>query len=410
MKIPVIIPYTDHREIEEIAKVVASGWVAQGPKVAEFEKAVAAHEGVRHGVATASCTTALHLLMHGLGIGAGQDVLVPSFTFVATANSVAHTGARPRFVDVLPETFCIDPVSVEATIADNYASHEGKLVHKRDGGVLSAMVVVHQFGLCADMPRLTAIAQRYHLRIVEDAACALGASIGDIHEGGFGNPSCVSFHPRKSITTGEGGMILTQDDGLATRLRMLRTHGASTSEVSRHQSDGFLLPAFSEIGYNYRMTDIQAAMGLAQMEKIEHILEVRRSRAARYDELLSGLDWLTTPVEPEGYFHTYQSYVCMLRPAVKSVEAGGDLRNQLLSLLAAEGVSTRQGTHACHLLECYQVAEGMAQDSLPNAYACDRLSLTLPLYVQMTDAEQDYVVEKLKEAYTCLTSTANVSS
>jgi dTDP-4-amino-4,6-dideoxygalactose transaminase len=402
MNIPVIIPYTDNREIEEIAKVVASGWVAQGAKVAEFEKMVAAHEDIANGVATTSCTTALHLVMHALGIGAGQEVLVPSFTFVASANAIAHTGAKPRFVDVLPETFCIDPLSVERTVEENYNKQDGRLVHKRDGGVLTAMVLVHQFGLCADMPALSALAAKYNLRIIEDSACALGAKIGGTHQGAFGNPSCISFHPRKSITTGEGGMILTDDDDLTARLRGLRSHGASVSEIARHNANGFLLPSFADIGYNYRMTDIQAAMGLAQMEKFEYILETRREKAARYNELLSNLDWLVTPVEPDGYYHTYQSYVCRLRFEGLSSALGGEKRDKLLSLLADKGVTTRQGTHACHTLACYIKVYGIAPEAIPNAYACDRLTLTLPLYVRMTDSEQEYVVEQLKDIHKCL--------
>ena len=402
MNIPVIIPYTDNREIEEIAKVVSSGWVAQGPKVAEFEKAVAAHEGIAEGIATTSATTALHLAMHGMGIGSGQDVLVPSFTFVASANSVAHTGAKPRFVDVLKETFCIDPVSVRQTISDNYTRNDGNLINKEDGNVLTTIMAVHQFGLCADMPALTEIAKEHNLQIIEDAACALGAKIGDTHQGAFGNVSCISFHPRKSITTGEGGMILTDDESLATRLRGLRSHGASASEIARHNSNGFLLPSFDSVGYNYRMTDIQAAMGLAQMEKLDFILETRREKAKRYDSILSDLDWLTTPKEPQGYYHTYQSYACMLRFDGLTSSEGGEKRDTLLALLEQKGIATRQGTHASHSLECYKKIYNLDDEQLPNSFACDKLSLTLPLYVQMTDAEQDYVAEQLKEVYKCL--------
>jgi dTDP-4-amino-4,6-dideoxygalactose transaminase len=252
------------------------------------------------------------------------------------------------------------------------------------------------------MPALTSLTKEYGLKIIEDSACALGAKIGDRHQGSFGNPSCLSFHPRKSITTGEGGMILTDSTELADRLRGLRSHGASTSEIARHINHCFLLPSFSDIGYNYRMTDIQAAMGLAQMEKFEFILETRRKKATRYNELLADTDWLKTPVQPEGYYHTYQSYVCMLMFEGLSSTDGGEKRDKLLTLLAEKGVATRQGTHASHVLECYQKLYGIDAESLPNSYACDRLSITLPLYVQMTDAEQDYVVEQLKEAYSCL--------
>ena len=396
MNIPVIIPFTDNREVEEIAKVIESGWVAQGPIVAEFEKTVAAHEGIGHGIATTSCTTALHLVLHTLGIGAGHDVIVPSFTFVASANSIAHTGASPRFVDVLRETFCIDPASARQYICENYQTRNDELVNNDNGNCLKAIMVVHQFGLCADMIALTELANEFGLKIIEDSACALGAKIGDKHQGTFGNPSCLSFHPRKSITTGEGGMILTDNVELAERLRGLRSHGATASEISRHHNNSFLLPPFDSIGYNYRMTDIQAAMGLAQMEKLDHILEERRQKAARYNNLLASFDWLTTPVEPEGHYHTYQSYVCMLKFDGLSSTEGGEKRDKLLTLLAEKGIATRQGTHASHTLECYRKLYGIEPESIPNAYACDRLSLTLPLFVQMTDEEQDYVVEQLE--------------
>jgi len=402
MNIPVIIPYTDHREIEEITDVIKSGWVAQGPKVADFENSVANHEGIAHGIATTSCTTALHLLLHTLGIGQGHDVIVPSFTFVASANSIIHAGANPRFVDVIPETFCIDPISVESYINENYNLENGKLIHKLENSSLTAIMAVHQFGLCADIPSLLKIANEYNLIIIEDSACALGAMIGDKHQGAFGNPSCLSFHPRKSITTGEGGMILTDDDKLAERLRSLRSHGAATSEITRHKNHGFLLPGFDSIGYNFRMTDIQAAMGIAQMEKFDFILKTRRIKAARYNELLSAMDWIKPPTEPNGYYHTYQSYVCMLNFNNVSIAEGGAKRDSLLSILAEKGIATRQGTHAPHTLKCYKDLYNLDENAIPNSFLCDMLSLTLPLYVQMTDTEQDYVVNQLKEAYLCL--------
>jgi len=402
MNIPVIIPYTDHCELEKINKVIQSGWFAQGPMVAEFEEAVAAHEGVAHGIATTSCTTALHLVLFALGIGEGYDVLVPSYTFVASANSIAHTGAKPRFVDILEETFCIDPQAARKYIEDNYSYKNGLYTNSADGNILKAIMVVHQFGLCADMTSMTKLATDYKLQIIEDSACALGAKIGDLHQGQFANPSCLSFHPRKSITTGEGGMILTDDGELAERLRGLRSHGAAISAHTRHQINSFAFPPFDDIGYNYRMTDIQAAMGIAQMEKFDYILETRRKKAKRYDELLKPIDWITIPTEPKGYTHSYQSYVCMLNFGNISLYNGGLKRDKLLILLAEKGIATRQGAHAAHTLGCYQKIYNMKPEALPVSYACDRLSLTLPLYVQMTDSEQDYVIEQLQEVYSCL--------
>jgi len=399
MNIPVTKPYTDHRETEEIAKVVASGWFAQGPVVEEFEKAVAAHEGANFGVATTSCTTALHLALHAMGLGPGFDVLVPSFTFVASANSIVHTGAKPRFVDIRQDTFNIDVVAARKYIEENYDYSDGLLKNKSGTGVLKAIMVVHQFGLCADMAAFLALAKEFNLQIIEDSACALGAKIGDKHQGQFGNLACLSFHPRKSITTGEGGMILTDDEELAMSLRGLRSHGAAISAHTRHNMGSFALPPFDRIGYNYRMTDLQAAMGLAQMEKVDFIMETRRKLAKRYDKLISDIDWLTAPIEPEGYTHSYQSYVCMLKFDDLSSFEGGEKRDKILTLLSEKGIATRQGAHASHALECYRLKYGLHQEALPVSYACDRLSLTLPLYVQMTDTEQDYVVEMLQEAF-----------
>jgi dTDP-4-amino-4,6-dideoxygalactose transaminase len=303
----------------------------------------------------------------------------------------------------LQETFCVDPLSVKSFIDENYYGKDGKLIHNKEGSELTAIMVVHQFGLCADMPSISALAKEHGLKVIEDSACALGAKIGSKHQGTFGNPSCLSFHPRKSITTGEGGMILTDDMDLAERLRGLRSHGATISAHARHvNKNSFTLPPFDSIGYNYRMTDIQAAMGIAQMEKFDFILDTRRKRAARYNDLLADFDWLIRPVEPDGYYHTYQSYVCMLRLDGITITEGGSKRDRLIVALAEKGIATRMGAHASHMLECYQNVYRLDAQDVPVSYDCDRLSLTLPLYVQMTDMEQDYVVEQLKEIYKCL--------
>lgn len=396
-KIPVTTPYFDGEEQKAAAEAITSGWVAQGPRVAEFEKQIAAHEGIREGVATTSCTTALHLAMVAQGLGAGMDAIAPAFTFVATENAITATGATPVMTDIHRETFNIDAEKTREIIETRYVRKDGKTVNRETGNVLWGIVPVHEFGLCCEIDKINALAKEYGLTVIEDAACALGAKIGEKHEGAFGNTSCVSFHPRKSITTGEGGMVMTDDPALAKRMRELRTHGSTVSADARDKGKGFLLPEFPEAGFNYRMTDINAAVGLAQIKKLDYIIAEKRKRAALYNEIIRAkAPELITPVEPEGWFHTYQSYVCMLdyeRLGKKSIAEGGALRNELLQRLEDQGIATRQGTHAVHMLGYYRNRFGYKPEDFVNAYACDHLSITLPLYIGITDEDQEYVID-----------------
>ena len=267
--------------------------------------------------------------------------------------------------------------------------------------ILWGIVPVHEFGLCCDIHEINRIASEYSLKVIEDAACALGAKIGETHQGGFGNPSCISFHPRKSITTGEGGMIMANDEAMAKRMKELRTHGSTISADARHKGKGFLLPEFNEAGYNYRMTDIQAAVGMAQVEKLDWIIAEKQRRASLYNQLIGELlPEFIVPHVPEGYYHTYQSYVCMLdlgKLGLSSVAEGGEYRNTLLQKLEDLGIATRQGTHAVHMLGYYRNRFGYRPEDYPTAYACDHLSITLPLYVQMSDADQEYVIKTIRE-------------
>ena len=405
MNIPVIIPYTDHSETEEIAKVVESGWVAQGSKVAEFEKLVAAYENAAYGIATTSCTTALHLALAAMGLTDGHDCIVPSFTFTASPNAVLYTGARPVFSDVFLDTYNLDPVGIERVIDEQY---DKNLVNKSTGNQLKAIMTVNLFGLCSDLPQINEIAKKHGLSVLQDSACAFGARINDVMEADFGNITCLSFHPRKSITTGEGGMVLTNDEATATRIRALRSHGATISETDRHKNAGFLLPDFDELGYNYRMTDIQAAMGVAQMRKMDYITGTRRQKANLYDRLIKDMcvDFLTPPFVPEGYFHTYQSYVCVMD--MKKLGVNGDknediekasaLRNEIMRKLDEKGIATRVGTHATHLLGHYKKRYGFAPEDFKNSYMLDKLSITLPLYVQMTEQDQIQVLQTIVDA------------
>lgn len=399
--IPVTKPYFTQDESDMIAEALSSGWVAQGPKVAEFEKMIAQHEGVAEGVATTSCTTALHLAMAAQGLKEGMDAIAPAFTFVATENAIVATGATPVMVDIRRETFNIDVNKLQEIVEKNYISKSGKLVNKETGNVLWGFVPVHEFGLCCEIDKINELAAAYGLQVIEDAACALGARYKDKHPGAFGNTACISFHPRKSITTGEGGMILTESFSLAKRLRELRTHGSTVSADARDKAKGFLLPEHNEAGYNYRMTDIQGAMGQAQAKKLDFIIEEKRKGALLYNKLIREiLPEFITPSEPENYFHTYQSYVCMLdyqKLGLDSIKSGGEYRNKLLQKLEEAGIATRQGTHAVHMLGYYRKRFGYEPESFINAYACDYLSITLPLYVGMIEDDEMYVVNMIRK-------------
>ena len=399
--IPVTKPYFTQDENDMIAETLSSGWVAQGSRVAEFEKIIAQHEGVAEGVATTSCTTALHLAMVAQGLKEGMDAIAPAFTFVATENAIVATGATPVMVDIRQDTFNIDSDKLYELIETNYVKRDGKLFNKVTGNLLWGIVPVHEFGLCCEIEKINELAAVHHMQVIEDAACALGAKYRDKHPGAFGNAACVSFHPRKSITTGEGGMILTDDVSLAKRLRELRTHGSTVSAEARDKRSGFLLPEHNEAGYNYRMTDIQGAMGQAQARKLDFIIEEKRKGALLYDKLIEkNLPEFVIPFEPENYFHTYQSYVCMLdysRLGLDSIKSGGEYRNRLLQRLEDSGIATRQGTHAVHMLGYYRKRFGYVPEDYKNAYACDHLSITLPLYVGMTEDDMVYVIEMIRK-------------
>ena len=374
MRVQITRPFFDGSEANAVAAVLESGWVSQGPRVEEFEQAFAGYVGARHAIATSSCTTALHLALVASGIGEGDEVLVPAFTFVATANAVEYCRARPVFVDIEPDTFNIDPAQIETRITPR----------------TRAIIPVHLFGLAANMEAILEIARRHGLRVIEDAACAVGTRHRSRHAGTFADAGCFSFHPRKIITTGEGGMLVTDDAAIAGRARSLRNHAATVSDLERHAGDGTRLPAFREIGFNYRMTDVQAAIGLVQMEKLDEILERRGRLAACYDSALRSSPWLRTPSRPADGVHSFQSYV------VSVAETAPLGRDPLAAALEARGVVTRQGTHAVHALDCYRNRYQLRPEDFPMAWKADNNSLALPLYSTMSSAEQAFVIDALR--------------
>jgi perosamine synthetase len=392
LAIPITKPCFGPEEFEAIRRPLESGWLVQGPYVAEFERKFAAFTETRHAIASSSCTTALHLAVVALDLKPGDEVIVPAFTWVATPNAVEYAGATPVFCDIDLATFNIDVGQIES------------IVSPRTVGI----VPVHLFGLCADLRPILQLAQTHGLWVVEDAACALGARYQGRPAGTFGHLGCFSFHPRKSITTGEGGMVTTDRDDLAARVEALRDHGAVPADPGQQENrPPFALPEFPYLGYNYRMTDLQGALGSVQMDRAPWLLAQRLNRARRYDAMLASVPWLQTPTTPEGYGHGFQSYVCLLEPeriAPQNVERLRARRDRLMTHLGAAGIATRPGTHAPVLLRYYVDKYKFRPEQFPCASAADGISLALPLYAQMTDAEQDTVCDALVRAHAALGS------
>jgi dTDP-4-amino-4,6-dideoxygalactose transaminase len=372
--IPVIRPVLGAEEAAAAAKAIESGWIAQGPRVAEFEAAFAEATGAGHAVAVSSCTTALHLAMIAAGVSASDEVVVPSMSFIATANAARYVGAEAVFADVDPATLNLTPATVERLLTDR----------------TRAVILVDQAGVPADLDAMRALCDPRGITVVEDAACAAGATYRGRPAGAGADLATFSFHPRKLLTTGEGGMITTPDPEVAARLRRLREHGMNVSAASRHAESQPVIEHYLELGYNYRMTDVQAAIGLVQLGRLGEIIIRRRQLAQRYHRLLGQVPGLRMIADPDYGTTNFQSFWVVLPDDFPVT------RNELLRRLADAGISARRGIMAAHLEPAYE-----GQGDHTNLRETERLSASsviLPLFHQLTQDEQDQVVSVIFDA------------
>lgn len=361
------IPYTDYRELEEVAKVLESGYLTQGPKVMEFEKKVSDLTGSKHAFAMSSCTTALHLALVVLGIKAGDEVIVSDFTFPATANVVVQLGAKPVLADINLDTMTLNPGEIERLVSPK----------------TKAVMAVDAFGCAADFDTINLIATKYGLPVIEDGATTIGAKYYDRYCGNLTTLGCFSFHPRKAITTAEGGMITTNDDHLAEKIRLLRSHGGV--RIGNWYQ-------FEEAGFNYRLSDIQGAIGVAQMEKLQWIIDQKRIKAAQLSERLSDIPNISLPKDPKWGGNIFQSYVILVDQKID--------RDATVNNLKANGVEATLGTYALHDQPFFQRDFGYKPGQLRNSHIAFSKSITLPLYPQLTETDLDFIAHSLRKSIT----------
>ena len=368
IKVPLLRPYFDSEELEEIKKVLDSGWVSQGPKVKELEDEIAEYLGVKYAIAVTNCTSALHLALLSIGIKKGEAVLVADFTFPATGHAVLYCRAKPIFVDIDLKTYNINPESIEEKITER----------------TKAIIPVHTFGQPAEMDKIMEIAENHNLKVIEDAACALGAKYKDKYAGTIGDVGCFSFHARKGITTGEGGMVVTSNKNLADKIRNLSVFGM-TSAWDREKSTEFIIPEFTELGYNYKMCDITAAVGVTQLKRLEKIIEKKRALAKYWDEKLQEIKFIEPPYVSKNVKHIYQSYVALVDRHIN--------RNKLIVTLVKRGIQTQIGTYASHIQPVYN-----SNQKCPNSLEIFNRSLALPMYYMLREEDIDVAAAHLKKA------------
>jgi perosamine synthetase len=377
--IPIAKPYLTKKEAKAAYDTILTGWITQGPRVAEFEQKFAAYTGAAYAVAVSNCTTALHLAMIVAGVGPGDEVICPSMSYIATANAIKYTGAIPVFAEINPANYNLD-------IHDTA---------KKINSKTKAILLVHQIGMPADIDAFKELASKHHIKLIEDAACAAGSSYKGSKIGSHSELVCFSFHPRKVISTGDGGMITTNNEAYYNRIKLLRQHGMSVNDRTRHESSRIIFEDHLEVGYNYRLTDIQASVGIQQLEKIDWIIGKRRKIANRYHKAFKGIAGIQLPLEKKGYFSNYQSYSIYLKDDCPHS------RNDIMQKMLDSGISTRRGIMTSHRETAYK--EECAGLSLPvSEKSCDR-SIILPLYVPMKDED----IEKVIDTFTSILKIQN---
>ena len=369
--IPIAKPYLTKDEAQAAYDTILSGWITQGPRVAEFEEKFAKYTGAKYAVAVSNCTTGLHLAMIVSGIGEGDEVICPSMSYIATANCIKYVGATPVFAEVNPETYNIDLNDAERKITLK----------------TKAILIVHQIGIPADVDAFKAICEKYNLKLIEDAACAIGSEYKGAKIGSHSELVCFSFHPRKVISTGDGGMITTSREDYYNRLRLLRHHGMSISDRTRHESNKIVFEDHIEVAYNYRMTDIQAAVGIKQLEKLDWLIEERRKIVATYQDAFKNIDCIHLPSEPSDCYSNWQSYSVYLKK-----NAPID-RNTLMQKLLDEGISSRRGVMTIHRETAYK----WMNIQLPVSEDLQDNSIILPLFIPMTNEEISEVIIAFKK-------------
>ena len=370
--IPIAKPYLTKKEAKAAYDTILTGWITQGPRVAEFEQKFAAYTNAKYAVAVSNCTTALHLAMIVSGVAQGDEVICPSMSYIATANAIKYVRAIPVFAEINPSNYNLDIFDVE----------------KKINAKTKAILLVHQIGMPADIDAFKELASKYNIKLIEDAACAAGSSYKGLKIGCHSDLVCFSFHPRKVISTGDGGMITTNNEAYYERLKLLRQHGMSVNDRARHESSKIIFEDHLEVGYNYRLTDIQASVGIRQLEKLDWIVGKRRKIASKYHKAFKHIPFLQLPLEKKGYYSNYQSYSIYLKDDCPVS------RNEIMQKMLDAGISTRRGIMTTHRETAYK--EECAGLSLPISEKASDSSIILPLYVPMKDEDIEKVIFTLK--------------